>query len=196
MKPLNLCIDIDGTVTGAYDWLPRANDYFQTRIIPSDVTVYDIHEVLGVEREDYEKFYSIYGEKTHEENTIRDGVKEVISNLFMKHQIHFVTARSEKMKDVTNRWFTNHRIPLHSLSLLGSHNKVGKAIDLSCDIFIEDRYENAIQLAMAGFEVLLMDCYYNKGHLLPNITRVKTWYEIEKIINNHTLEQNMEFRIA
>lgn len=51
MKRLNLCIDIDGTVTGAYDWIPRANDYFQTRIIPTDVTVYDIHEVLAVEKD-------------------------------------------------------------------------------------------------------------------------------------------------
>lgn len=190
MKRLNLCIDIDGTVTGAYDSLPRINDYFQTRIIPSDVTVYNLHEVLGVEREDYEKFYSIHGEKIHEENTIRDGAREVISNLFMKHQIHFVTARSERMEDVTRRWFANHRVPLHSLYLLDSHNKLNKAIDLSCDIFIEDRYENAIQLAMAGFEVLLIDCHYNQGHLLTNITRVKTWYEIESIITNRALEQD------
>ena len=100
------------------------------------------------------------------------------------------------MRDVTTKWFANHRIPMHSLSLLGSHNKVGKANDLSCDIFIEDRYENAIQLAMAGFEVLLIDCYYNRGHLPSNVTRVRSWFEIENIIEDRAQTQNKEIKIA
>ena len=57
---------------------------------------------------------------------------------------------------------------MSSLSLLGSHDKVAKAYEFCCDIFIEDRYENAVQLSSHGFNVLLIDCYYNQG---PFISR-------------------------
>lgn len=29
MNTLNICIDIDGTITKAYDWLDMANKYFK-----------------------------------------------------------------------------------------------------------------------------------------------------------------------
>ena len=182
MYRLNLCIDIDGTVTGAYDWIPRVNNYFKTNITPRDVKVYEIHEVLGVESRIYNEFYYLYGVLLHAEATIREGVKEVLHRLHQQHNIHFVTAREERMSKVTYKWFENHQIPFHSISLLGSHNKVSRGKELSCHIFIEDRYENAIQLALAGFKVLLIDCYYNQDPLLSNITRVTNWFEIEDII--------------
>jgi uncharacterized HAD superfamily protein len=64
---------------------------------------------------------------------------------------------------------------------LGSHYKAAKARELNSDLFIEDCYSNAIQLSKAGFEVLLIDCTYNKGPLPENVTRVKNWTEIAKI---------------
>lgn len=195
MRELNLCIDIDGTITEAYDWIPRVNEYFNTNIAPKDVTVYEIHRVLGIDREAYELFYALYGESLHLESKIRNGAKKVLSNLYRQHNIHFVTAREERMMTVTYLWFSHHKIPMDSLTLLGSHNKVGTAKDLDCHIFIEDRYENAIQLAQSGFEVLLMDCNYNKGLLPSKVTRISNWFEIESVIKN-LAEQNNDFRIA
>ncbi|SCY30338.1 hypothetical protein [Alkaliphilus peptidifermentans] len=49
MNILNLCIDIDGTVTGAYDWIPRINSFFNVSLKPKDIKFYEIHRVLGVE---------------------------------------------------------------------------------------------------------------------------------------------------
>ncbi len=196
MKQLNLCIDIDGTVTEAYDWIPRVNSYFNTNITPRDVTVYEIHRVIGVDRAAYELFYAIYGEELHQECQIRKGVRKILTNLYKHHQIHFVTAREERMKNVTYLWLSHHKIPMDSLTLLGKHDKVNTAKDLNCDIFIEDRYENAIQLSQAGFEVLLIDCNYNKGSLPAKVTRVANWFEIENIIKNHSQKQIGDFRIA
>lgn len=98
MSMLNLCIDIDGTVTKHYYWLQRANTHFNTKIETKDVTVYEIHEVLGIEEAAYDKFYNAYGELLHKEAEIRFGAKEIISLLYDFHQIHFVTAREEKMR--------------------------------------------------------------------------------------------------
>lgn len=184
MEKLNICIDIDGTVTEPYYWLTLANKYFNTNVKPKDITVYEIEGILGITQEAYDRFYDLYGETMHRESAVRPGVKEVISKLHDYHNIHFVTARHERMRNVSLEWMSRHRIPMDSISFLGSHNKINRARELSSDIFIEDRYENAISLSRAGFDVLLIDCSYNKGILPANVKRVGNWSQIFKIISN------------
>ena len=186
MKRLNICIDIDGTVTDPYYWLPRANDYFGRKVKPQDVTSYKIHEILGVEAKEYDEFYRRFGPMIHLESKIRDGVQEVISELFKNHLIHFVTARDEKMRYVSLEWLKKHRIPMDSISILGNPNKIRKAQELNSDFFIEDSYDNAIQLANAGFEILLIDCTYNRGPIPPNVTRLYNWNQIYRIITKRS----------
>lgn len=178
MKKLNLCIDIDGTVTEPYYWLERANRYFDRQLQPEDITAYEIHKMLDIEEDDYHEFYDLYGKLLHRESKARFGASEAIQDLYHQHRIHFVTAREEKMRETSIEWLERHQMPMDSISLLGSHYKVAKARELNSDLFIEDCYNNALQLAQAGFEVLLIDCSYNKGPLPQNVTRVKTWSEI------------------
>lgn len=178
MKELNICIDIDGTITEPYFWLKRANRFFHTNIQPKDVTIYDIHKVIGVDSIEFYDFYLKYGKLLHKEAQIRFGAKEVINQLSNKHRIHLVTARDEMMRDVTLEWMNRNSIPTDTISFLGSHDKVNKAIELQSDIFIEDRLENALQLSEFNLQVLLIDCNYNKGQLSNNVVRVKNWREI------------------
>ena len=179
---MNLCIDIDGTITEPYYWIRRANEFFRKNVTPEDVNVYEINEILGVEREKYELFYSIYGRLIHTEARIRIGARDVLGKLARKHRVHLVSARPEKMRDVTEEWLKRYQIESSTLALLGDPNKIWKARQLECDCFIEDSYANAIQLAQAGFEVLLLDCSYNKGALPSDVTRVKNWFQIFSII--------------
>lgn len=195
MQRLNLCIDIDGTITEPYYWLAKANQYFNLDIKPKDVNIYDIPELLGVERDQYEVFYKKYGKAFHIEAKARFGAKEVISNFYDWHNIHFVTAREEEMRVITIEWLKRHQIPMDSIVLTGSNNKVKQATKLKCDFFIEDRYENAIQLSEAGFDVLLMDCTYNKGPLPSNVVRVKNWFEIKHIIEKYS-QQYLNIKLA
>lgn len=185
MNQLNICIDIDGTMTEPYDWIPMANDYFNTRVTPEQVRVYEIYDILGVQIESYNEFYRLFGELMHDEVRIRIGVKDVIDTLHENHRIHIVSAREEKMKNVTEKWLLRYEIPRDTLSLLGIHNKVSKAQELCCDIFIEDRYENAVELASVGFKVLLIDCNYNQSYCYSGITRVANWLEIENYIKEY-----------
>jgi len=186
---LNLCIDIDGTITEPYYWLPLANYYFKTNIKPEHVTDYNINKILGIQEKDYKKFYKMYGRLIHKESDIRPGAKEVINKLYFDHNIHFVTARENKMKAVTYEWLSKHNIPMDSLSLLGSHNKTAKAKELKADLFIEDCYDNALQLSEAGFDVLLINCNYNQGTLPFNVYRVDDWYQIENIVNFYSYKK-------
>ncbi|MDD3168561.1 MAG: hypothetical protein PHC91_03730 [Eubacteriales bacterium] len=183
MKELNLCIDIDGTVTEPYYWLERANRYFDRQLKPEDITAYEIHRMLDVEEGDYSEFYDLYGKLLHRESKARFRASEAIQSLYQKHMIHFVTAREEKMRDTSIEWLARHHMPMDSISLLGSHYKADKAKELNSDLFIEDCYSNALQLSRAGFDVLLIDCTYNKGLLPQNVTRVKNWSEILDIVD-------------
>lgn len=194
---LNLCIDIDGTITDAYYWLDLANDYFGTNIKPFQVTSYEIHKVLNISDEDYLKFYGKFGEQMHANQDIRDNADLILWNLNQKYNVFYVTARDKRMEAVTKSWFKEKNLPEGQLHMLGSHYKVDKAKELDCNIFIEDRYENAIQLAKAGYEVLLIDCYYNRLPLIPGITRVYDWAEIyDEIEEYHAKHCKNSIRIA
>ena len=195
MRVSNICIDIDGTITEPNDWLPFANYYFKKELKSKDITIYEIYQLLGIEEEEYNRFYDQYGEEMHREARIRNGVKDVINKWYDQYMIHFITAREERMRAVTLEWLDNNQIPMDSIALLGNTNKVQQAKITGCDIFIEDKYENAIQLAQAGFEVLLIDCGYNKGELPANVTRVRNWAQIENIIENR-FQSNEDLKLA
>ncbi len=185
MIKLNLCVDIDGTVTTPYYWLKDANNYFNTNLRPEDVMEYDIHNVLNVEREEYMKFYDIYGEELHAKAKLRNRARRILCKLAEYHDIHYVTAREKRMTKVTYWWLEKKKLPIKGVHILGSHHKVNKANELNCDIFIEDRYENALELSRAGFKVFLIDCNYNRMPLPEEIIRVKDWNEIYDKINQY-----------
>ncbi|MFW2487948.1 5' nucleotidase, NT5C type [Clostridium chromiireducens] len=183
MNNLNICIDIDGTITNAYDWLDYANEYFNKNITEDQVTEYEIHQVMGIERHEYEDFYNKNKFKIHSEQKLRDDAKLIITVLYQMHNIHFVTARDLELETLTHLFLRKNEIPYDNLFVLGSHYKVDKAKELNCNIFIEDSYDNAIQLSNSGYKVLLIDTNYNRKPLNNNIVRVNNWKEIFLIIN-------------
>lgn len=188
MKNLNICIDVDGTITDAYYWLDLCNEYFNKSVTEEEVTEYFIHKVLGVPAEEYIEFYEKFKFRIHSEQKIRQDAKVFIKRLYMLHNIYFVTAREKSLTILTHSYLRKNKIPYDDLFVLGSHYKVDIARNLSCDVFIEDNYDNAIQLSSAGFKVLLIDTNYNKQPLTENITRVYGWNEIYEIIDKLLLQ--------
>lgn len=191
MKNLNICIDIDGTITDAYYWLDITNKYFNKNITQEQVREYHIHKVIGVEEEVYLKFYEENKFAIHSNQELRNDVKQVIGRLSSLHNIYFVTARDKSLTMLTHSYLMKNEIPYDELFVLGSHYKVNKARELNCDIFVEDNYDNAIQLSEAGFKVLLIDTNYNRSVLNCNITRVYNWKEIYLIINQLLLQDKV-----
>ena len=182
MKNLNICIDIDGTITDPYYWLSYANNYFYSNISENQVTSYDISKVLNIEQSDYLEFYEKFKFEIHTTQKLRNDVKDILDELNRFNNLYFVTARDKSLELVTFLYLLNHQIPFDEIFLLGTHNKVPKAKDLNCDIFIEDSYDNAIELSNSGFKVILIDTNYNRLPLSPNIIRAHNWMEISQII--------------
>jgi uncharacterized HAD superfamily protein len=183
MKILNICIDIDGTITDPYYWLDEANKYFNKNVTTDQVTQYYIHKVMDIDILEYQEFYEKSKIKMHSNQELREDVKKALDKLSFLHNIYFVTAREQSLTLLTHSYLKKNELKYDDLFLLGSHYKVEKAKELACNIFIEDSYENAIQLSNAGFKVLLIDTNYNRRKLNTNITRVYNWKEIYVAIN-------------
>ena len=188
MKNLNICIDIDGTITDAYYWLNITNKYFNKNITQDEVTKYYIHEIMGVSLKEYDEFYQQNKFEIHSEQILREDVQIVIKGLSELHNIYFVTAREKELTMFTHSYLKRNNIAYDELFVLGSHYKVDKARELECNVFIEDNYDNAVQLSNAGFKVLLIDTNYNREPLNGNIVRVYNWKEIYYTINKLLLQ--------
>ncbi|WP_250861061.1 5' nucleotidase, NT5C type [Oceanirhabdus seepicola] len=180
---MNICIDIDGTITNAYYWVNYMNEHFNLNLVDEDIIYYDLCKVAKVTEEQFEDFYRTYSDEIHGNAVIRENAKQVLENIAHEHNIYYVTARDSSLKKITEEWFQKTGLPKGQLFMLGSHNKVKKAMELKCDLFIEDRYENAIELSQSGIRVLLIDCYYNRHALNNNIKRVTDWTEIKEEIH-------------
>jgi len=183
MKSLNICIDIDGTITDSYYWLEFCNEHFKTNLTEDDVTAHSMHEVLGVKEEEFLRFYEKNKLKFHSNQKVRDDAGPAIRTLNLAHKIFFVTAREEGLTMFTHAFLRKNDIPYNHLYMLGTPNKVQKAEDVECDVFIEDNYDNAIQLSASGYTVILIDACYNRKPLSSNITRVYSWTEVDEIIS-------------
>lgn len=191
MKKLNICIDIDGTITDPYYWLNYANGYFKSNITKSQVTCYDISKILNVKQSDYLKFYEKLKFEIHSNQKLREDVKEALNQLYESNNIYFVTARDKSLELLTFLYLKKYQIPFNEVFVLGTHNKIPKAKELSCDIFIEDCYENALQLSNNGFKVILIDTNYNRFSLNNNIIRVNNWNDILSFIKDFIKEKEV-----
>lgn len=189
MRNLNICIDIDGTITDPYYWLSYANDYFNSNISESQVIDYNIVKILNVSEIEYLEFYEKFKFKIHNEQKLRDDVQQILNKLYEKNNIYFVTARDKSLEMLTFQYLKNHKLFFDEAYVLGTHDKVPKATDLNCDIFIEDSYDNAIQLSNSGFKVILIDTNYNRFTLNNNIIRAYSWNEILQIITEISTEE-------
>jgi 5'(3')-deoxyribonucleotidase len=76
----------------------------------------------------------------------------------------YITSRSIP-KEWTEEWLQKNGFPAVPVYSLGSNeSKVQTAIDLNLDIFVDDRYENFVELNKAGICTFLMDAPHNQRY--------------------------------
>ncbi|WP_455539737.1 5' nucleotidase, NT5C type [Terrisporobacter sp.] len=184
MNNLNICVDIDGTITSPYHFISYLNEMYNKDVKAEDCTTvywYNLFDEDG--KTMIEKFHEKYMH-SYEEAEIIENAKEIIEELNKDNNIYFVTARGEELVDITLKWLNKNGLSHIDTYMLGSTYKIDKAKELKCDIFIEDNPLNAMQLAKEGIKVFLIETNYNKEIQHDNITRVKNWKHIKEIIDN------------
>lgn len=184
MQKLNICIDIDSTVTMPDYWVSYANDYFGTNYVYNDDTVEEYFKDNEFNYKKFDEFYHKFSNQMHKTATIRPFAKVAIDNIKKFSNIYYVTAREDHIEPITIAWLQSHNI-YSQVYHLGSFDKNDKANELNCDIFIEDNLETAKQLAVDNIKVILIDTGFNRYENPQNIERVFNWQEIQTSIENH-----------
>ncbi|MGL5693145.1 MAG: 5' nucleotidase, NT5C type [Peptostreptococcaceae bacterium] len=184
MSNLNICIDIDGTITSPYHFLPYLNNMYNMELTEEDWITIDWTKLYGDNIEELlSKFHNEYV-NAYIEAEVVEYAREIIDEIGMNNKLYFVTARNQELTELTTNWLNNKGFSNIEVYLLGSDYKIEKANELKCDIFIEDNPNNAIQIANAGIDVILMDANYNKNVEHERITRVENWTQIKELIQD------------
>lgn len=113
------------------------------------------------------------------------------------HQLYVITARKfSTMKNplgslsraLFRSWTEKNRLPFNDILFCSEENTPPQKLEycrrISADIMIDDNPEIAVFLAENGMNVLLFDAPYNQSTEHENITRVRSWNEILRYINN------------
>ena len=180
----NICIDIDGTLTSPYFFIPYLNEITGKNLRIEDYTSINWNDTYGIQYGHiYDNFDHLY-KHIYLESELVEGAKDVVNDLYDKgDRIYIVTARSSEISDITNKWIKNQGINCTDIfSINGNEGKLIMAEKLKCDYFIEDDPSNALNLSQAGYKFILIDAMYNREIKNKNIQRVFSWHEIRDIL--------------
>ncbi|HZG13596.1 MAG TPA: hypothetical protein VE710_01130 [Candidatus Bathyarchaeia archaeon] len=190
-KSLTIGIDIDGTVTDPGSIVPLMNEAFGKNLAYTDCREYNLARVYNISDEEFMVWLDEYGPRLYREAPVHGLADEVLQAWHQQqlHQLVYISAREDKHRDVTLKWFERYDIPYHQIELIGSHDKCTAAKKWNVDLFLEDRLENALQLSEElGIPVLLFDTPYNQGELPPLVRRIFSWDEVAAIVKEMEME--------
>ncbi|MFJ7679323.1 hypothetical protein ACQKL6_15975 [Peribacillus sp. NPDC097197] len=178
-------IDIDGTITRPDTLVPYLNKAFQLNLAYEDINEYDLFPYVNVPKEDFTKWFIETEPTIYSESLMAEGAKDILED-WMKHaDLYFISARSDRLLDVTKDWFTKNQVQYSHLELVGSHDKVATAKKYAVDLFLEDKYDNAVAISEeCNIPVLLFNTPYNQGPVPERVFRVDNWMEASQWVNH------------
>jgi uncharacterized HAD superfamily protein len=189
-KSLTIGIDIDGTVTEPSSIVPLMNESFGKQLRYEDCIDYNLATVYEISDEVFADWLDKHGERLYDIAPVHGAADRVLRQWYKRHKLVYISAREARHLDVTVNWFSRYQIPYHHMDLIGSHDKLAAARKWQVDLFLEDRLENALQLADAlRIPVFLFDTPYNQGALPRLVHRVTSWEQVDELVERLALEK-------
>lgn len=130
-------IDIDGTVTSPETFVPHLNKAFNLNLTLEDITEYDFSPFVNVSPAELGKWFKANERSIYETSPLADDAKAILQKWHQKHELFFISARHDKLLDVTEEWFQKNELSFHHIELVGSHFKVETAKRYDVDIFLK-----------------------------------------------------------
>lgn len=159
-----------------------------TTHVREDVKHYRIERLWGCEPEEVTNvIVDFYDSPAHLETLPLKGALEAIELLSREHELVIVTARPEIVREQTEKWIAKHfpeafqrifYVNKDFSDLTKKANKSDICKELGVELFIDDSFHNARDIANSGIKVLLFDAPWNRGVEHQNVERVFTWEEI------------------
>lgn len=175
---IRLGIDIDGTVTCPSSLIPFLNKAFNLNLTLADVKQYDLTPLVNISEQAFQEWFEQNEYTMYKESPLAEGAKEVLINWAKDNELYFISARGNHLYDVTENWFTSKEIPFNHIELIGTHHKIEAIQQHKVNIFLEDKHDNAVEIAeKCNIPVLLFDTPYNQDPVPKQVIRVKNWKE-------------------
>jgi uncharacterized protein len=184
-KALNFGIDIDGTVTCPTTFVPYLNQSFNVNLSYEEIKEYNLAKAVNITDEEFNKWLWDNESEIYKTSPLAQNVKEILFSWHKQHQLIYISARHKRYEQITYDWFTKQDLPYHHIHCTGDHNKVTPVLFNKIDLFFEDNYNNACQIAEeCKIPVILFDTPYNQGSIPAAVKRVPTWNEANEWVNN------------
>jgi len=185
-KEFTLGIDIDGTVTDPFTFIPHMNQYFHKNFTYKQIISYDILKIYGITEKEYEEWYNLKGASIYENAPLAKDAKKILTQLQKEYRLIYITARPEEYRKPTMRWFEQNQLPFDRVVMTGNAYKCDDAINYQIDLFLEDHYDAAKAMGTKlQIPILLFNTPYNQGPLLENVIRIYSWKEAKTIIDDY-----------
>lgn len=171
------------------------NDTYGTSLTPENFNSYQFHNVWGGTVEDCNRKMQLFFESPHFLEGMRPlpAALDCLQSLKEKFELHVVTARQNKLQDVTRAWIQKHYPDIFEELHFGNHyategvarTKASMCAEINAILLIDDSFHYAVECAQAGIPVILFGDYaWNRSgdvsHLNQDrdlVVRVSTWAE-------------------
>lgn len=192
---MNIGIDIDDTLTDlSRIRIQTAKEYFKEMNIMHNLIRTDTHlfsEMFDWNQDECDKFWFEKADDMLLKVKARKNASKVIKALKDNgHKIFIITARTKEWhKDpykLSYEWLKKNDIPFDELHV-GHLNKLQVCLENKIDLFIDDMPKTLRELKENGIDTLLMKNPHNV--LTDDLTFVSTWDEIERYVENKTIEK-------
>lgn len=176
--------DIDGVLTNDDDgdcslWLQEASNYFGEPIVKRS---YYIEDAFNKSKGEVQEFFRARVSTIFATVPVREDAAETLQGLFRRgHEIHLITARDNRYRQVTENWLQRHEIPYHSLSMSETSEAYSKGVlcqELGVHFFVDDKVENAEDTSRLGIYTLLFHASHNL-HANTSVPLVKSWRDVQ-----------------
>ena len=151
--------------------------------INNSKSYYYFAEGLNWNKDNIAKFFEIYYLDILKEVQIKPFVKETINKLKKeKNEVYIITARRKRegeiVEKITNEWLKNNGI-LYDDLFINIKEKSKIVNQLKIDIFIDDSYENCIDVKTnTDAKVYMLSTKYNTGILDKQLERINNINEL------------------
>lgn len=184
--------DLDDTLTDTASVINKYAIKFDKEYLNGNGDLQDINnsksyyyfaEGLNWNKENIAKFFEIYYLDILKEVKIKPFVKETINKLKKeKNEVYIITARRKRegeiVEKITNEWLNNNGI-LYDELFINIKEKSKIVNQLKIDIFIDDSYENCIDVKTnTDAKVYMLSTKYNAGILDKQLERINNIYEL------------------
>lgn len=181
-------IDIDNVIADSESkFRNKLNNSYGLALKRKDIKTFNFYECTPITKEQEKKALDEFeAEGEYKKLRLIQFSKKCINILFKKNTIILITSRPERVKKDTEMWLQKRKIPYNKIVFSKNKSLYYK----NFDIVIEDKWENAFEIAKKGTEVILLDYPWNRKSIeLENIFRVKNWKEILELIENKEIKK-------